>query len=202
MIYAENPFSLETDRLILRQFTISDLNAFFSIMKDREVNTFLPVLLIGTIEEAKSYLETNYIEKYKEHDLFHYAVCLKTDNIPIGFINAGSADGYDLGYGLSSLHWNKGIITEAGSRVIEQLKVSGVPYITATHDVNNPRSGRVMEKLGMRYRYSYQEQWQPKNIRVTFRMYQRNLDGQDGRIYMKYWQMHPVHFIEKISNAH
>ena len=45
------------------------------------------------------------------------------------------------------------------------------PYITATHDVNNPRSGKVMQAIGMKYQYSYEEYWQPKLYLVTFRMY-------------------------------
>ena len=57
-----------------------------------------------------------------------------------------------------------------------QLKQTGIPYITATHDVNNPRSGKVMQALGMKYQYSYEELWQPKNFLVTFRMYQLNFD--------------------------
>ena len=48
--------------------------------------------------------------------------------------------------------------------VIGQLKQTGIPYITATHDVNNPRSGKVMQTLGMKYQYSYEELWQPKNF--------------------------------------
>lgn len=48
----------------------------------------------------------------------------------------------------------------------------------------------------MRYRYSYREQWQPRNIPVIFRMYQLNLDGQDSRVLMTYWNRHLVHFIE------
>ena len=79
--------------------------------------------------------------------------------------------------------------------VIEQLKKDGIPYITATHDINNPRSGRVVMKLGMNYQYSYEEQWQPKDFLVTFRMYQLNLDG-NSRIYKKYWNNSTVHFIE------
>jgi len=77
-------------------------------------------------------------------------------------------------------------IAFACKAVVEQLKKSGVPYITATHDVNNPRSGNVMKSIGMTYCYSYEEQWQPKNIRSTFRMYQLNLDGQNDRVYNKY----------------
>ena len=54
-----------------------------------------------------------------------------------------------------------------------------------------------MKKAGMKYEYSYEEQWQPKNIRVTFRMYQLNLDGQKDRVYRKYWEISDVHYIEK-----
>ena len=53
-----------------------------------------------------------------------------------------------------------------------------------------------MRRLGMRYCYSYEEQWQPKNIPVVFRMYQLNLDGQAGRIYRGYWEQYERHFIE------
>ena len=73
-----------------------------------------------------------------------------------------------------------------------------MPFITATHDIKNPRSGEVMKKLGMIYQYSYEEQWQPKNIPVTFRMYQLNFDGENDRVYKKYWEQYPVHFIEDL----
>ena len=92
--------------------------------------------------------------------------------------------------------WHKGIVTEAGQAVVERLKEDGMPYITATHDINNPRSGKVMQRLGMRYAYSYEEQWQPKNILVTFRMYQLNLDGYNKRIYWGYWDKSSVRFKE------
>ena len=52
-------------------------------------------------------------------------------------------------------------------------------------------------QAGMRYQYSYEELWQPKNILVTFRMYQLNLDGREERVYRKYWDSSDVHFIEK-----
>lgn len=43
------------------------------------------------------------------------------------------------------------------------FKKDGILSITAIHDVHHPRSGEVMKKLGMKYQYSYTEQWQPKN---------------------------------------
>ena len=82
--------------------------------------------------------------------------------------------------------------------MVEKLKASGLPFITATHDVNNPRSGEVMKKIGMTYQYSYEEQWQPKDFPVTFRMYQLNFDGQKDRVFKIYWEQYPVHFIEAL----
>ncbi len=43
---------------------------------------------------------------------------------------------------------------------------------------------------------NYEKQWQPKDILVTFRMYQLNLDGNDKRVYKKYWDTSSVHFVE------
>ena len=53
-----------------------------------------------------------------------------------------------------------------------------------------------MRNVGMKYRYSYEELWQPKNIPVTFRLYQLNLDGDEARVYRKYWDDSSVRFIE------
>lgn len=102
------------------------------------------------------------------------------------------------GIALRRSFWHKGICTEACQAVIDMLKQINIPYITATHDVNNPRSGKVMQAIGMKYQYSYEEYWQPKLYLVTFRMYQLNFDDQQDRVYKKYWNKYPVHFIEEI----
>ena len=50
----------------------------------------------------------------------------------------------------------------------------------------------------MTYRYSYEEQWQPKNLRVIFRLYQLDLDGQRRPSYPGYWNAHPKHWVEEM----
>ena len=50
--------------------------------------------------------------------------------------------------------------------------------------------------MGMKYQYSYEEQWQPKDLLVTFRMYQLNLDGDESRVFKKYWDMFEELFVE------
>ena len=194
----ENTPTLFTSRLILRRFTPEDAPALFEILRDEEVNTFLPWFPVKTLEEARQHLQERYLSQYSRPQSYHYAVCLREENQPIGYVNVSDNESRDFGYGLRKEYWHQGIITETAKAVVEKLRRDAVPYITATHDVNNPRSGAVMQKLGMKYQYSYREQWQPKNFPVVFRMYQLNLDGKD-RVYRAYWEQYP-HFVEEITN--
>lgn len=192
-----NTPTLITERLILRKFTENDLEALYKIHSDEEVNQFLPWFTLKTMEDTREFYKVQYENKYNQGWPYNYAICLKDDDYPIGYVNVGTGGSYDFGYGLCREFWRRGIVTEAGKAVIEQLKRDGIPYITATHDVNNPKSGGVMRRLGMKYQYSYEEQWQPKDFLVVFRMYQLNLDGNSDRIYREYWNNSTVHFVER-----
>lgn len=191
----ENTPSIETERLILRKFAANDAEALLHIYGDKEVNTFLPWFPLNTLEEAEELLEERYLKAYLQPRGYNYAICLRQDNTPVGYINVSMDNSYDFGYGLCKEFWHRGIVTEAGKAVIGQLKKDKLPYITATHDVQNVRSGNVMKRLGMSYQYSYEEQWQPKDILVTFRMYQLNLNGEEQGVYMEYWNASEVHFV-------
>ena len=193
-----NTPTLETKRLILRKFTENDIEALFLILKDKKVNTFLPWYPMKNLEQAKKFYEERYTFTYLKPQGYAYAICLKSDNFPIGYIKVDMEEPHDFGYGLRKEFWHQGIVSEAAKAVVEQVKKDGLPYITATHYVNNPRSGNVMKKVGMKYCYSYEELWQPKGFFVTFRMYQLNFDGHDDFVYKKYWDMYENHFVEKI----
>lgn len=184
---------IEINRLILRKFEEKDIEALYMILKDKEVNTYLPWFPVKSINEAKAFYEKRILNKP-----YYFAICLKKDNYPIGYVNVEMDDSHDFGYALRKEFWHKGIVSEASLALVEQLKKDGIPYITATHDKNNLRSGYVMQRIGMKYCYSYEEQWQPKDILVVFRMYQLNLDGIEDRVYQKYWDKYDKHFIENI----
>lgn len=196
-----NTPALTTERLILRKFTEDDFEALFAIYSDKDVNTYLPWFPLESMEETRMFFEERYAKVYAQPRGYRYAVCLRSDNVPIGYVNVSTDDNHDLGYGLRKEFWHQGIVSEASKAVIEQVKRDGLPYITATHDVNNPRSGNVMKALGMKYQYSYEELWQPKNFLVIFRMYQLNFDGNDERVYREYWNRYENHFVEELSSA-
>ncbi|MCI9083475.1 MAG: GNAT family N-acetyltransferase [Lachnospiraceae bacterium] len=191
-----NTPQLETERLILRKFTENDIDALYLILIDEDVNTFLPWFPLKSIEEARAFFEARYAAEYRKPQAYAYAICLKEDNYPIGYIKVEMDESHDFGYGLRKEFWHQGIVTEAGKAVVAQVKKDGLPFITATHDINNPRSGGVMKQVGMQYQYSYEEQWQPKNFLVTFRMYQLNFDEKNSRVFKKYWNNSAVHFVE------
>lgn len=190
-----NTPALETGRLILRRFTGDDLEDLFRIYADEEANRFLPWFPARSRDDAERIFAEQYAAAYEKPWAYAYAVCLKEDSRPVGYVHVGTEEPYDLGYGLRRAYWGRGIASEAAGAVVEQVKRDGLPCLTATHDVDNPRSGGVMRKLGMRYQYSYRELWHPKERLVTFRLYQMSLDGGE-HVYRGYWNRCPIHFVE------
>ena len=194
-----NTPTLESERLILRRFTEADIDAIFEIFGDAELNRFLPWYPPKSLDETAEFYQKRYAASYSQPYGYAYAITRKCDDRPIGYVNLDVGEAHDLGYGLKREYQRQGYVSEACRALIARAKSDGVPFVTATHDVNNPASGYVMRAVGMKYMYSYEELWQPKNFKVIFRMYQLNLDGNKSRIYRKYWEMYPNHFIETIS---
>ena len=190
----ENTPKLLTERLILRRFSEQDIPALFEIYRDEQANTFLPWFPLKTLDEAEALFWRQYAAAYQKPRGYRYAICQKQDDVPIGYVHASMGEAHDFGYGLRSDFWHRGFASEAGAAVTRR---HGLPFLTATHDVANPRSGKVMQRLGMRYAYTYEEQWQPKNLLVRFRMYQLNLARPDAPVYSGYWDRYPVHFVEQ-----
>lgn len=127
-----NTPTLTTERLILRKFTEQDIDAFYEILADREVNRFLPWFPLTDREEARRFYEERYAAIYEKPQGYAYAICRKEDNRPIGYIGVDSEEPHDLGYGLQKEFWHRGIVTEAGLALIGQVKKDGLSYITAT----------------------------------------------------------------------
>ncbi len=194
-MYCNTP-TLETERLLLRRFTEADAAPMLPLFCDREVNIFLPWFPLETEEQVKAFLAKRYFSQYSQPAGCGYAVCLKEKGLPIGYMGVSSEYPYDFGYGFRRECWGYGFATEAGKAVLTQMEVDGLPFVTATHDVKNPRSGAVMRRLGLTYRYSYMEQWQPKDILVTFRMYQKNFTAEKDWTCRKYWEEYERHFVE------
>ena len=58
------------------------------------------------------------------------------------------SDAVELGYWIARRHWNQGCATEAGRALVEIARTLKLPQLDASHFIDNPASGRVLEKLG------------------------------------------------------
>ena len=98
----------------------------------------------------------DWIPKYADKTFYNWAIELKEENKLIG--NISVVDYREetlsavLGYCMGSRWWGKEIMPEAARAVLKYLfEEVGFNRIAANHDKNNPKSGRVMQKIGMTY---------------------------------------------------
>jgi len=148
-------FPIETDRLLLREFRISDEPDIHEYACDPEVVRFTdwgPNTRDITQSVLRRWL------KEQEHGLEHsvtLAIELKTEKRLIGSIRIDVRDERtrtaDFGYSLNRRYWNQGYTTEAAHALIDvAVRRIGLRRVWATCDTRNIGSYRVMEKLGMR----------------------------------------------------
>lgn len=98
---------IETDRLILRKFEESDMEAIYSLLSDEEVNTFLPWYPVKDMAEARSFFEERL-----RNQKYGFAICLKSDDRPIGHVHVEAEDdSHDLGYALCKAYWHQGLVS-------------------------------------------------------------------------------------------
>lgn len=145
---------IDTKRLLLRQFTLDDIQyAFDNWTSDENVTKFLrwPTHENAAITER---VLKDWIEHYQDPSFYQWAIVLKEINQPIGTISVVDLDErtskVHIGYCIGSKWWNKGYTSEAFSGIIpfffHDVKVK---RIESQHDPDNPNSGKVMEKCGL-----------------------------------------------------
>ena len=54
----------------------------------------------------------------------------------------------EMGYWIARAHWNRGFATEAGMALLDIAEALALPRLEASYFIDNPASGRVLEKLG------------------------------------------------------
>lgn len=73
---------LETERLILRKFTEKYIEALFIILKDEEVNKFLPWYPVKNLEETKNSMRKDIFPNICSHRAMHMLYALKKTTSP------------------------------------------------------------------------------------------------------------------------
>lgn len=148
---------IETERLLLRRFSIEDADAMYhNWASDPEVTKFLTWQSHDSVETSSEILE-DWIINYNDNYYYNWAIVLKDHGSdPIGNIAANSINDdismIHLGYCLGKNWWHQGIMSEALKAVIDYFFDEVDAYrIESQHDPKNPYSGMVMKKCGMKY---------------------------------------------------
>lgn len=146
---------LETKRLVLRRWALSDVEAFAALCADPRVMEFFPKTL--TREESAA-LIARIEMKTEQHGFGFWACELKETGACIGFIGLNVPDfeapflpGVEIGWRLAHEHWGKGLAPEGARAALDYgFRTLGLQEILSFTALINERSMRVMEKIGMR----------------------------------------------------
>lgn len=143
--------TLETPRLVLRNWQTNDVNDLFDIMKNTSVSMggWKPHSDINTtFEILKEYIKSDE----------RWAIELKNNGKVIGSIrlypdiNRGKYYAKLINYVLSEDYWGNGYMTEAIRRIIKFVfEEMDIDLLTAFHYPDNIKSKRVLERCGFEY---------------------------------------------------
>ena len=144
---------IETERLLLRRMTMKDAQDVFEYSRDPEVARHVLWTAQKHISEAKDYLRY-MMKRYRDDLPSSWGIIDKASGRLVGTIGymAYSEENasVEVGYSLARRLWGKGMMTEALRAVIDYtFEAMDINRIEAQHEIENPSSGRVMEKCGM-----------------------------------------------------
>jgi len=158
---------LETERLFLREFKVSDGQHFYSLNLDKEVLKYTGDHSFNNVKEAEEFLSKYH--HYKKYGYGRWAVIRKQDDAFLGWCGlkcTPSTNEVDIGFRFLKNHWNKGYATEAAEACLdigfEKFKIT---CIVGRAMKKNKPSIKVLEKIGLVYDKPF------------------NFDGEEGVIY-------------------
>jgi RimJ/RimL family protein N-acetyltransferase len=141
---------IETKRLKLRALRMSDASRVAQLCGDPGVATRIARAPLPSLEVAAEGFIMTLAARKRHGREFVFAADLQGEGL-IGLIGADQAGdaGFDVGYWFGRPYWGKGFASEALSGFLSEARKLGP--LVAGHFVDNPASGRVLEKGGFAY---------------------------------------------------
>lgn len=140
-----------TERLLLRPGWLEDAPALYQAIADQAiVRNLASAPWPYSLADAEAFLATE-----RDPATANMLIFRRTSAAPelVGGIGFGRrpSGAIELGYWVARPHWGKGYATEAGRAVIDMARQSlGMSKLISGHFVDNPASGRVLEKIGFK----------------------------------------------------
>ena len=139
-----------TPRLLLRPGFPEDAPALAAAIGDEQV-----VRALGRVPWPYSLADAQaFLSRPADRCLPSCLITERTGSAPLLVggcdLHRRASGAVELGYWIARPHWGRGLATEAARAVIDIARTLRLPAIEAGHFLDNPASGRVLEKLGFR----------------------------------------------------
>lgn len=146
---------LETERLTLRHLCEDDAAFILALLNEPSFLQFIGDKGVRTLEDARIYILKGPVDMYSRLGFGLYMTELKDGNIPLGMcglIKRDALEDVDIGFAFLPEFWGKGYAYEASAAVLDHGKEAlGLKRIVAITSPDNQASGRLLEKLGLRF---------------------------------------------------
>jgi RimJ/RimL family protein N-acetyltransferase len=146
----------ETERLIVRQFELSDAVFITQLLNDDLFIRYIGDKKVRTHENAINYLKTGPMASYEKHGFGLNLVCLKEAFTPIGMcglLKRDELESPDLGYAFLPEYSGKGYAKEAAENTLKTvMKTGSLDKVLAVTLPDNFRSNKLLETIGFRFK--------------------------------------------------
>ena len=146
---------LETARLVLRWLSTDDAEFILELLNEPSFLQFIGDKGVRTLEDARNYILNGPVEMYNRLGFGLYLTELKESGVPLGICGLIKRDGLedvDIGFAFLPRFWAKGYAYESAAAVLAYGRdVLGLKRIVAITSPDNHASGRLLEKLGLRF---------------------------------------------------
>jgi RimJ/RimL family protein N-acetyltransferase len=157
---------LATDRMVLRRFTMDDVDLLVELDNDPDVMAFIsPGAEVTRAEVVNETLPAflSYYERFAGYGF--WAAIEKATGRFLGWFHFRPNDGADplepeLGYRLHVFAWGRGLGTEGSRALIDYgFETLGVERVVAETMFVNTASRRIMEKVRMHHVRTFHADW-------------------------------------------
>lgn len=148
-------FTLETERLTLREVSTDDADFILRLLNEPSFLRFIGDKGVRNLQDARQYILNGPIASYNQNGFGLYLVVLKSMNRSIGMcglIKRETLADVDIGFAFLPEFWNKGYALESATAVFSYGKdVLKLPRIVAITNKDNVTSGKLLERLGLHF---------------------------------------------------
>ena len=146
---------LETDRLILRRFSVEDAPFILALLNDPAWLKFIGDRGVRTIEDARKNILNSHVATYERLGFGFYLTECKLAGVPMGMcglIKRAGLDDVDIGFAFLPQFCGQGFAVEAAVAVMAYGKNTlDLKRIVGITSQNNLASIKLLEKIGLKF---------------------------------------------------